>query len=51
MVRFGIVGLGVMGLGASKALAKEDYKGGSLAAVCDLNAELAKQVVTELNVP
>jgi len=51
MVKFGVVGLGVMGLDAAKSLAKDDYKNGTLSAVCDLNLELAKSVGTELNVP
>lgn len=51
MIKFGVVGLGVMGLDAAKSLAKEDYKGGILSSVCDLNEELAKKVGLELKVP
>jgi predicted dehydrogenase len=51
MVKFGVVGLGVMGLDAAKSLAKDDYKNGTLAAVCDLNAELAERVGSQLRVP
>lgn len=51
MIKFGVVGLGVMGLDAAKSLAKDDYKNGTLAAVCDLNVELAERIGKELGVP
>jgi predicted dehydrogenase len=51
MVKFGIIGLGVMGLDAAKSLSNDLYKNGALGAVCDLNAELAEQVGKDLNVP
>jgi predicted dehydrogenase len=51
MVKFGVIGLGVMGLDAAKSLSREDYKHGQLAAVCDLNQELVERIGKELNVP